>query len=416
MYIHSGKASFCSTSVLRSFAVSYRVKLSLCIRLSTFLAFLNFHQAFSQTFPVCLADNSTAAKVTNSTKVSSYRAAQSIWRIPVVVHVVYNSPEQNISDEQVRSQIRVLTQDFRRTNPDTGQTLAAFKSVAADCEIEFYLAQADEAGNPTTGITRTYTLHGPFGNSDIHQTTKGGKDAWNSQLYLNIWVCNLAPGIKGYASSPLTAKPDEDGLVIHYRYFGTLGTALAPYHKGRTAIHEAGHFLGLSHLWGISGNCTDDDGIADTPPQESASAGCQLGRVSCGNLNMVQNFMDYTDDACMNLFTSGQKAVMRQTLQQYRSQLIDTTTVITGVEKSPGSSDWRVYPNPSASGVITISHPLLSEKATLVITDLLGKKIEPAGVDVQPNYHRIQLPPQKGFFLLSFTLLNKGYFYKVRIE
>ena len=226
--------------------------------------------------------------------------------IPVVVHVVYNTSAENISDAQIQTQIDVLNDDFRRLNSDADNTW----SQAADSEIEFCLATVDPSGNATTGITRTSTSVTSFGTNDqVKFNSSGGKDAWPAADYLNIWVCDISGGILGYAQFP-GGNPATDGVVNDYQYFGTIGTATAPFNLGRTMTHEVGHYLNLRHIWG-DGNCNADDFVSDTPTSDAPNYGCALGHVSCSSTDMVQNYMDYSDDACMNLFTQGQKARMR---------------------------------------------------------------------------------------------------------
>lgn len=236
--------------------------------------------------------------------------------IPVVVHVVYNNATENISDAQILSQIDVLNDDFRRNNADAVFTAAGFLGVAADTEIEFCLASVDPSGNPTTGITRTSTTKTSFSTDDkVKQTSQGGIDAWDRDSYLNLWVCDLSGGLLGYAQFPGGAA-STDGVVCDYQYFGTIGTATAPFDLGRTATHEVGHWLNLRHIWGDDGtSCAGSDLVADTPNQADETYGCpSTTRISCSNGpngDMYQNYMDYTDDACMNIFTSGQKTRMQ---------------------------------------------------------------------------------------------------------
>lgn len=226
---------------------------------------------------------------------------RSIITIPVVFHVVYNSEHQNISDTRLQEQLDVLNADFRRLNLDAEQIWPQ----AADLEIEFCLASFDPKGNPTSGITRTKTEKEEFDiNDDIKFTSKGGKDCWPTTDYLNIWVCNMKR-ILGFAQFP-GGDPQTDGVVLHYRFTGVNG-ASPPFNLGRTATHEVGHWLNLKHIWGEEG-CQSDDNVQDTPRSDAPNYGCQHGHVSCGSLDMVQNFMDYSDDSCMNLFTEGQKS------------------------------------------------------------------------------------------------------------
>ncbi len=238
--------------------------------------------------------------------------------IPVVVNVVYRGIEQNISDAQILSQIDVLNADFRRTNSDAD----GIWPQAADTEIQFCLAIFDPDGNPTTGIRRRSTTVGSFNtNNNVKFTSTGGLDAWPTDQYLNIWVCNLGGGLLGYAQFP-GGNPATDGIVCDYAYFGTIGTATQPFHLGRTATHEVGHWLNLRHIWG-DGGCGVDDQVADTPlagaPNTTGSPCTFPGPNSCNTgagdqPDMFQNYMDYSDDACMNLFTAGQKARMQAVL------------------------------------------------------------------------------------------------------
>jgi hypothetical protein len=299
------------------------------------------------------------ASSTAAASVSSGRTAEDTGAdvyLPVVMHVLYSITQQNITDAQLQSQLRVFNEDFNRRNADTTQTLPVFQPVAASARIHFYLVR----------VNRVPTTHGPFANDDVHYTDRGGDDAWDASQYLNVWVCDLADGVFGYGTPPGTA-PEEDGIVIDYQYFGRTGTVVAPYDKGRTATHEAGHWLGLKHLWGDVGGCGDDDGIEDTPAQESGSHGCQLDRTSCGGLNMVQNFMDLSWDGCMNLFTAGQCSVMRRVLFEQRAGLIHDAGVVTGVEAEVSPVDVRYKGN----RIFEIEAP--GVLAGLDVVDVLGR-------------------------------------------
>lgn len=236
--------------------------------------------------------------------------------IPVVFHVVYNTTAENISDAKVLSQLDVLNQDYRRLNPDVNETPAVFAGVAADCEINFCMAARDPSGNATTGITRTSTTKTSFSsNNNVKFTAQGGHDIWDRSKYLNIWVCDLGSGLLGYAQFP-GGPANTDGVVIDYAYTGNIG-ATPPYQYGRSATHEVGHWLNLYHIWGDDGTgCNGSDQVSDTPNQADETYGCPLPtvRISCTNGpngDMYSNYMDYTDDGCMNLFTTGQKSRMQ---------------------------------------------------------------------------------------------------------
>ena len=232
-----------------------------------------------------------------------------IITIPVVVHVLYRTSAENISTAQIQSQIDVLNEDFRRTNSDANSTW----SQAADTQIEFCLTTIDPNGNATTGITRKSTTKTSWGTNDaMKKASQGGVNPWDTSKYLNIWVCNIGGGILGYAQFP-GGSAATDGVVNSPQYFGRTGTATAPFNLGRTATHEVGHFLNLRHIWG-DGGCGVDDFVSDTPESDASNGGCASTHTSCGTLDMVQNYMDYSDDSCMNLFTQGQKSRMRAIL------------------------------------------------------------------------------------------------------
>ncbi len=247
--------------------------------------------------------------------------------IPVVVHVVYNTSNQNISYEQIKTQIDVMNRDFRRLNVDSSNTPSVFKPVASDPLIQFCLAQRDPQNNPTLGITRTYTTVTSFGINDaVKFNSTGGHDVWNRDKYLNLWVCNLGSGLLGYATFP-GGNPATDGVVIGYLYFGTIGTASPPYHLGRTATHEIGHWLQLYHIWGDdNGACWGSDDVDDTPNQGPENYGCPtFPNISCNNGpdgDMFMNYMDYTDDGCMNIFTNGQSLRMNSALSGPRAPIL----------------------------------------------------------------------------------------------
>jgi Pregnancy-associated plasma protein-A len=247
--------------------------------------------------------------------------------IPVVVHVVHRLPAENISDAQIRSQIRVLNSDFRATNSDKSKVPAPFKPLAADAQIAFALAKRDPQGKSSTGITRTKTTRTSFTIDDeVKSRSSGGADAWDTTRYLNMWVCTLRGGLLGYAQFP-GGPAATDGVVILNTAFGTSGSAAPPFNKGRTTTHEIGHYLNLSHIWGESRipNCSDDDLVSDTPKQLGPNSGKPLfPHVTCNNGpngDMFMNYMDYVDDVAMFMFSTSQVERMRAALTGPRSTL-----------------------------------------------------------------------------------------------
>lgn len=255
-----------------------------------------------------------------------YNAKDLMITIPVVVHVIWKLSAQNIPDAQIISQIDVLNEDFRRLNADTTNTPVMFQGVAADTEIEFCLASTDPDGNPTDGITRTETTVTSFTqNNAMKYDVLGGHDAWPADQYLNIWVCNLGGGLLGYAQFP-GGSAATDGVVIGYKYFGYNSPGGYPYNLGRTTTHEVGHWLNLYHIWGDDGGaCTGSDLVADTPNQGNNYWGCpSFPQSSCGSEDMFQNYMDYSDDNCMNIFTEGQRVRMQAAINFYRTELFES--------------------------------------------------------------------------------------------
>lgn len=234
--------------------------------------------------------------------------------IPVVVHVLYKTASENISDAQILSQIAALNQDFRLKNLDIENIPEAFRGLAADTRINFCLAKVDPNMRGTNGIIRKKTDKNYFLADDkMKFAASGGSDAWDSKRYLNIWVCKIFGRTMGYATFPGVAA-NVDGVVITHDVFGTTGNLRAVFNKGRTATHEIAHWLGLKHIWGDD-NCGSDD-VDDTPKQASYNYNCpSFPRLSScsetSNGDMFMNFMDLTDDACMSMFTQGQKTKMR---------------------------------------------------------------------------------------------------------
>ncbi|PIY07669.1 MAG: hypothetical protein COZ18_16215 [Flexibacter sp. CG_4_10_14_3_um_filter_32_15] len=289
--------------------------------------------------------------------------------IPVVFHLLYDGNEPplflNPTDARVQTQIAILNEDFRRTNLDKVNTPLPFQGVVADVNIEFKLACIDPNGSPTTGITRRNVGNRVFREAytggvrdefatGIKYTSQGGQDAWATDKYLNIWVVSRMETFKdgrwqdllGYGTFPdkYIDNPNTDGVAI---LASRMGRGLGASASGRTATHEVGHWLGLFHTWGRAGSCVDgNDGdyVSDTPVQANPSAGSGIcpsfPRVSCPNSgtngDMFMNFMDYSPDFCMNLFTNGQKVRMRAVFFSgqfgYRANFINNYFKIKGID------------------------------------------------------------------------------------
>ena len=275
-----------------------------------------YQQMLEQQDPSIINRREEIEQFTRDFLVSNPQGERAVVTIPVVVHVVYNTTAENISDAQIQSQITVLNQDFRKLNADAANTPSAFAGLAGDANIQFCLASVDPNGNATNGILRVPTSSTSFGtNNTVKSSTSGGSNPWNTGKYLNLWVCDISGSILGYAQFP-GGSASTDGVVCDYQYFGTNGTATAPFNKGRTATHEVGHWLNLYHIWGDDGTgCTGSDLVTDTPNAGGPNYGCPaFPTVTCSNGpngDMHMNYMDYTDDACMYMFSNGQIARMQ---------------------------------------------------------------------------------------------------------
>jgi len=285
--------------------------------------------------------------VLHESRISSNATGKTIT-IPVVVHVLYHHPAENISDSLVRSQIRILNRDFRKLNRDTVKIPEAFKALAADCGIEFQLASVDPKGRATSGIIHKYTPITKWTMDDkIKLSSEMGDDGWDPKSYLNVWVGALDQFL-GYSSVP-GDPADKDGVVISRAALG-----------GRTAVHEIGHWLGLRHLWGDA-DC-GDDGVADTPKQETYTNGCPSGiRISCNNApygDMYMDYMDFTNDACLVMFTKGQKQKMRALFEPggARASILSSGALGSPVSEEISLPDspprWlhvKIYPDPATT-------------------------------------------------------------------
>lgn len=244
----------------------------------------------------------------------SSRGTESVvHQIPVVFHVMYYDQGDNITDAQIQSALAILNQDMRRLNPDTANLRAPFKSVAADMEVEFVLAKVGPNGECTSGINRKWSRSTLAAGNSI-KTEIG----WPNTKYLNIWVVRnielagtpAGTLVLGYSAFPYNGIPAaQDGIVIRHDRLGNVGTAAGT--RNRTLTHEVGHYLNLYHTF--QGGCSFGDQCADTPPVDAASSGCNPNQNTCSvdvpdQLDMIENYMDYTNDPCMNTFTLNQKA------------------------------------------------------------------------------------------------------------
>lgn len=365
---------------------------------------VNHWEAQSPGYKQRVADAFNATKQMAEANKASRAADDTIYVVQCVVHVVYTSASENIPDSVIHSQIRVLNEDYRRLNADTVRTRQVFADIVGDSKIQFELATVDPNGNPTTGITRAqgnptgFLGFTPF-QDEVKTAATGGVDAWPTDRYLNIWVCNIMNGfgILGYAFPPTGAvnwpvgsETDSihQGVVLHFPVVGDNFSAPidATVTKGRSAVHEIGHFLGLRHIWG-DGDCTEDDGLEDTPDAIDANQQtCDTTLNTCSETggieypDMIENYMDYSDDRCLNAFTHDQIAIMRGTLQTSRygiarrinyADSVTTSIAVTG----SNTFDVKVYPVPATSVVNYDIQMPAGMQYTVQVLNMLGETV-----------------------------------------
>lgn len=301
--------------------------------------------------------------------------------IPVVVHIVYHNEEENLSEDRIYRQLERLELDFNGNTADRDKIPVQFRDRAAAVRFSFCLADTDPSGAPSQGIVRVRTEHERIGllraaggRQRVFYEDLGGSDSWDTERYLNLYVCDLG-SIGGFAAGPFTAAyPEEDAVVVNYRYFGPNDSG--NYGLGRIATHEVGHFFGLRHTWGETEGCTTDDGVMDTPRQFGPYTGCpSWPQISCGGASMYMNFMDYVDDACMHLFTAGQKLRMWASLHLARHRLLEEPAC-GGLSVVPDRRPFRCFPNPVAAGPFVLARvDSFGETMHYTLTDIQGRRL-----------------------------------------
>lgn len=332
----------------------------------------------------------------------SSTSTNNVVTVPVVVHVLYKNNTQNVSDAQIASQLAVLNADFRKLNTDVNTVPEHFRNMAADLEIAFVMASVDPNGDATNGIVRKSVPSSFIFDDNYYRGNLNGSAAWNPNKYLNIWVGEFTDqGLLGWAYPPVAAGMSFDGLCIGYTCFGTMGTAQSPYNKGRTATHEIGHYFGLEHPWGddysACGTPANSDGVDDTPATYNPYFGCPVypnNAYTCVNSQhgaMFMNFMDYGNDACLKMFSNGQKTIVRSTIQNIRTQLL-------GLDNIERYNDIKVYPNPAESfisvktGVTPVDRvEFYDQTGRLVKTERVADEAQITISDLQAGIYYLRL-------------------------
>jgi len=350
------------------------------------------------------------------------RTSNTVITIPVVFHILYHNTFQNISTNRIYDQINTMNKDYAYQNADTTNTPAAFRPLAGNTNIQFCLAQQDTSGNYTTGIIRksvAATGYDPLSNDSVKFSALGGDDAWDRNNYLNIWVCNFKDSslaIIGVSQFP-GGNAQTDGCVLLYTTVGGAnyhGTDPF-YNLGRTACHEVGHWLNLRHIWGDDGGtCNGSDFVTDTPNQADENFGCPaFPHISCSNGpngDMYMNYMDYTNDNCLNMFTLGQGNRMNAVLNGPRASIKNSTkcvdlTVITDPSKPV---PFTIYPNPSAGEFILTSDLNDASDIHVSITNMLGEIVfQTSQKNVQNLVQKIDLGRQSnGIYMVEIRTRN----------
>lgn len=336
-------------------------------------------------------------------------ADRSPLTIKVVVHVVWNNPAENLADDIIESQIQILNEDFNRLNADTANLRTVFQPAAGNANIHF---QLEEIVRVQTNKLFAIDILANNLLTELKYNQQGGSDAWDTQQYLNLWVCKIQPTtifgipvgqILGFAFPPNglgnwpadsgAPNPNEDGVVIDYRLMGRNNPNPLPNPggsgnllvAGRTPVHEIGHYLGLRHIWGDGGllgpnNCAQSDGVDDTPfANAQSNFDCNKNRNTCMVVepfygadvpDLVENFMDYSSETCMNMFTKGQVELMRNVLMGPRVGLLSSSSVSQDVARA---FKCTLFPNPS-NGQLGVYLDLSAKSdVSLRVLDVAGK-------------------------------------------
>ncbi|MCX6352654.1 MAG: M43 family zinc metalloprotease [Bacteroidetes bacterium] len=384
-------------------------------------------------------NNVDSASPTPPWSSENYRVEDNkIYILPVVVHVVFADPNKaagKLTDAQIQNEIQVMNEDFGKYGDYNGGSLGV------DSRIRFCLVEKDPNGNPSTGITRTYSPQGKM--TTANEMAVKNLVRWDQRRYLNFWVVDQINGsdnLAGYAYLPSSmvtqdSIQQEDGIVVNHKFFGrNTPLNINNYRLGRTPTHETGHYFELLHPWGDDEpgppKCGDDK-VDDTPPckgQFTAKpfpSGDSCNHPwQCNNRRQIENFMDYSFDNCMNTFTQGQVLRMRKAIRQYRETLISYPNLVkTGCYKLWNDSNAitenqiDIYPNPATSNLNF--YFFLKEKQNLSFTfyDALGRLVEKVdNIQAQTGSYNLYLPNLKpGFYSLLITAPDKTYVKKVVI-
>ena len=334
---------------------------------------------------------------------------QSLITIPLAVHIIWRNPEENLSEEQIQSQLGVLNEDFRALNSDIGGVPGVFAGDVADMEIEFCLVAVTRTQTTFANISNLYS----GGRRRVCHSDLGGHDALDPAHYLNAWVAARNDGACGEGTFPddAQAPADEQGIFIRPDCFGTVGSARDPFNLGRTATHEIGHYLNLKHLWGEGLEdplCQSDDMVADTEEQaysysEFTGGNCPVHpSFSCGTADMFMNFMNLPADRCMAMFTRGQKQRARAAITAFRPGLLASSCLPVASAPTPAQeAEPALLHNPASAETALLLSP--KDKYEIAIFDAAGRLVFNDPNASGALYH-----------IYSGTFINGIYYIKIR--
>jgi hypothetical protein len=336
------------------------------------------------------------------------------YTIPVVFHIVLTNPAL-VTDAQIAAQLDLLNKTYAGTNTDAANLPAYFKPIFGKANIQFCLAQRTPDGEITNGIERITTTKTSFSPSDeaAKHTAAGGTDIWNGDKYFNVWVCALGSSLLGYASFPNDGHPEEQGVVIEYRSLP--GGPFTNYNSGKTLTHETGHYFNLFHIWGDDGGaCTGSDFVDDTPNQADATSGCYSGIhtdscTSTGNGILYQDFMDYSFDQCLLLFTAQQADRMQTALLTYRSSLL-TSDGCTPVQLKPLDAQLKAIVSPNQRICTNTFTPIVTLKniGLQTLTSVTIKTVIDNGTPVNFNWTGNLASLASAAVTLNAATINQG--------